>query len=129
MIRLLLVSPNLDSISGFFEFVEKQSEISVLETDTGAKALDIISVEKLDLVIADEDLQDMTCLEFVKKMVMANPMVNCAVISSMPDDKFHEATEGMGILTRLSPAMDEKQLKELILQVQEILRLSGDGRK
>ncbi len=126
MIRLLLVSPNLDLISSFAEFFKMQPKISVLKAESGSKALDLIVTEKLDLVIAAEDLHDMDCLEFVKKMTLVNPMINCALIGSMAGKAFHEVTEGMGILKQLSPVADEEQLGALLIQLQSIIHLTGD---
>ncbi len=120
MIRLLFVSPEMDSLSGFLDFFKKQPDVSVLEAESGTKALDVISTEQLDLVIADEDLRGMTCFDFVEKLVMVNPMINCALLGTMDDDDFHETTEGMGILMQLSPEVDEKQLGKLLAQVKKI---------
>ena len=129
MIRLLLVSSDMNSLSDFVKFFEKQPDVSVLSAESGTKALDLISTEKLDLVISDEDLQDMTCFAFVEKLVMANPMINCALLGTMDPDDFHETTEGMGVLMQLSPTADEEQLEKLLIQVRKINDFMGDSNR
>ena len=41
----------------------------------------------------DENLEDMTGLELVKKMVSVNPMLNFSAISSLFKDGFHEESD------------------------------------
>ncbi len=48
-----------------------------------------------------ENLGDMTGLEFIRAIVSKRPMVNCAAISSLASEDFHEASEGLGILMQL----------------------------
>jgi two-component SAPR family response regulator len=127
MIRLLWVGPDKSPVSNIYEYFKNRSEISAHNAESGAKALELISVEKPDLVIVNEDLQDMTGFEFAEKQIMTNPLVNCAFISSMPASEFHEATEGMGILMKLSPSMNETQLEELLTQLKKIEGLTGDN--
>jgi hypothetical protein len=40
----------------------------------------------------------MTGLKFVEKLVLTNPMINCAAVSSLSSKDFHAASEGLGIL-------------------------------
>ena len=44
----------------------------------------------------------MTNLEFAGKLIKLNPMINCASVSSLPSNEFHEASEGLGMMCQLS---------------------------
>ena len=48
-------------------------------------------------------------MELVQKLLLVNAMVNTAVVSSLSDEEFHEASEGLGILGRLpnDPGMSD----------------------
>ena len=83
----------------------------------------MVSETVFDLVVADENLGDMTGLDFTEKLVAINPMVNCALISSLSGEDFHEAGEGLGILAQL-PANPAKEHAEPLLKTLRQLKES-----
>ena len=114
MLKILLVSRDKnifeDLISALKGYEDIESELS----ESGEKALAIVSGKAVDLVIADEDLGDMTGLELVRRILKINFMINFAVVSSLAHDEFHEASEGLGIMLQLPKRPDEKDAKELV---------------
>ena len=84
----------------------------------------MISNTKVDLVVADELLENMTGLELIKKLVMGNPMLNCAVVSSLSPEDFHEKSEGLGILMQLPIKPKEKDAEALLKHLNTILNLT-----
>jgi DNA-binding NtrC family response regulator len=84
------------------------------------KALKRIATEVFDLVITDEKLPDMTGLELIKKLIAVNPMTDCAAVSSLTPEAFHEASEGLGILMALPPYPDLKDTEQLIQNIEKI---------
>jgi CheY-like chemotaxis protein len=68
---------------------------------TGLQALEMIRTTPFDLVVTDEQLGDTSGLAFIKRLVKANPMINCAAVSSLSKADYHEASEGLGILMQL----------------------------
>ncbi|RUM36099.1 MAG: response regulator, partial [Desulfobulbus sp.] len=54
-----------------------------------------------NLVIIDYHLGDMAPLDLAKDLLKINALVNIAVVSTMNEEDFHEATEGLGLLPRL----------------------------
>lgn len=76
---------------------------SISWADSGRQALATIARTRVDLVLADEDLGDMQGLELVKQVVATHPMINCALVSSLSKQAYHEASEGLGILMQLPP--------------------------
>ena len=101
MIRLLLVTPHKDPLLELASAMEKYDDVELTWTDSGQKALDKLSETPVDLVVADKELGDITGLEFAEKLLRINPMINSAVLSSLPSDDFHEASEGLGVFAQL----------------------------
>ena len=79
----------------------EDNKVQVTWAESGSYALSMLAERDFDLVVTDEDLGDMTGLELIKTVVTQKPMVNCAAISSLSPDDFHEASEGLGILMQL----------------------------
>lgn len=101
MLKLLLVSRDNDSLSGLSSALSGQDNIELETSASGDKALAMLSKKAVDLVVVDEDLGDMTALEFSRRLLGINPMINCAIVSSLSPEEFHEAGEGLGIMAQL----------------------------
>jgi DNA-binding NarL/FixJ family response regulator len=76
-----------------------------------------------DLVIADERLPDMTGLVFAEKLVKKAPLVNCALVSPLSKEAFHEAGEGLGLLGQLPPRPGETDARNLMERLHMIQRM------
>jgi DNA-binding NtrC family response regulator len=76
--------------------------------ESGRKALLAITEKTFDLLVADEDLGDMSGLELVQSVIAKRPVINCAVASTLSPEDFHAESEGLGILMQL-PAEPGKQ--------------------
>jgi len=120
MIRLLLVTPYRKSLFELASAMDEYDGVELTWTESGQKALAKLSETSVDLVITDKELGDMTGIEFAEKLVQVNPMINCAVLNSLPSDEFHEASEGLGVFAQLPlrPSRDDaenllKRLKNL----------------
>ena len=66
----------------------------------------------------------MTGLEFIKTVIVQKPMVNCAAVSSLLPDDFHEASEGLGILMQLPVRPGHEYAKYLLEHLKNILDLA-----
>ncbi len=125
MITILLISSNKDFIPSTSELSDKAN---ILRALSGNEALNIIKDKTVNLVIADESLGDMAGLEFAKKLISINPMINCALVSSLSPKDFHEASEGLGLMMQL-PAQPEKQhIEKLLTQVETIIQTTGNNK-
>ena len=71
-------------------------------------------------MIVDEQLDDMSGIEFVKQLVKVNPLANTAIVGSLEDEAFHEATEGLGVLMQLPAHPDEKDGEALLAVLAKI---------
>jgi len=120
MLKLLLVNRDMDSFSALSSALSGQEDIELDVSPSGEKALEMLSSKAVDLVVADEDLGDMTALELSSRLLKINPMINCAVVSSLPHEEFHEASEGLGIMTQLPKQPGGKDAEELIKTLKHI---------
>ncbi|MDD3619763.1 MAG: hypothetical protein RBR09_00065 [Desulfobulbaceae bacterium] len=68
----------------------------------------------VDLVIVGGHLSDKAGIRFIHQIVRINPLVNTALVGSLPDDEFHDATEGLGVLMQLPPRPTEKDGEKLL---------------
>ena len=124
MINVLIVSTNKEAFSDFTAAFQTHGDVQTTWAESGARALATIGEKTFGLVIADETLEDMTGLEFARKVVAANPFVNCALTSGLSDHDFHEATEGLGILMQLplSPGAEHaEQLREHFKKIRNLI--------
>ena len=115
MIDILLACRHKASLSALEEALAARG-VNITRSDSGTRAMSMIAESSFDLVIADEDLDDMNGLEFIRKVVSQNPMLNCAAVSSLSPDDFHETSEGLGILMQL-PVKPGPEHAEKLLRV------------
>ena len=63
-------------------------------------------------------------LQFVEQLVALNPMINCALVSSLSKEDYHEASEGLGILMALPPESTADDGARLMSHLNQIMGLS-----
>jgi len=124
MHRLLLVTSDKNSLSVLASSLLTHGDVELSWADSGETALDMISKTPVDLLVTDEKLVDMSGLELANRLLHVNPMINCAAVSSLSHDDFHEASEGLGLLEQLSPQPDAEQAEDLLQRLRELKHLS-----
>ena len=109
MTRILLVTGESGEFDTFKSGLPEDWDTSLGTFSSAEKALDTVKKEKVDVIVVGSKLDDETSLGFVKKLMKSNPLVNCAMVSSLPHDEFHEATEGYGLFMQVeeSPGLEE----------------------
>lgn len=126
MTQLLLVTPDKANFSDLSAEIEKQGgAIAISWATSGRQALETLSETPADLVVTDEKLGDMTGLEFVARLVAVNPMTNCAAVSALSPEAYHEASEGLGILLQLPPRPGPADGQRLMAHLNQILGLTS----
>ena len=123
MLKILVVNTLDNSLRNLVAPFRKSADIGVSVVETGNQALINLSSETFNLVVAAQELHDMSGLDLIKKIVAANPMVNCAVASDLAPKEFHEASEGLGILMQLPAFPKTEHAEALLNQVQDIFNL------
>lgn len=120
MLRLLLVTPDRSSLAGFASALEGNNDVELLWSESGGQALAMVADTAVDLVVTDETLGDMTGLEMAEKLLPINPMINCAAVSPLSPEQFHEASEGLGLLAQLPPMPGKEQAETLLQRLKDI---------
>ena len=114
MLKVLLVSPDEDSLSGLYAALKEHDDVELLTAKSGQKALTMVSESAVDLVVTDEELGDMTGLEFARRLISINPMINCACVSHLDPERFHEVSEGLGLMDQLPVRPDKKDAERIL---------------
>ena len=105
-----------------------ESDVKTTWAESVSYALSMLAERDFDLVVTDEDLGDMTGLEFIKTVITQKPMVNCAAISSLSPDDFHVASEGLGVLMQLPVNPGYEYAEILLKRLEKIMRFAvGTG--
>lgn len=120
MTQVLLVTTDRNNFSDLAQGLDLPNG-AIQWASSGDQALDIIKNQAMDLVVADEQLGDMTGLAFVEKLVKVNAMINCAAVSSLSKSDYHEASEGLGILMQLPTHPSQSDGKALIDYLKKVL--------
>ena len=125
MIKILLVTTEKESFSEFATTLGKDEDVELSWSANGQEALEKISDNPVDLVAVNENIGDMTGIEFMKKLLMINPMINCAAVSSLSHKEFHEASEGLGVLMQLPVNPGEFEAKDLLKRLKNLKDLTA----
>jgi PleD family two-component response regulator len=119
-LKLLLVSLDQSSLSDLETALMEYDDIELSWVITGKAALDMVSKVAVDLVITDQDLGDMSGLQLASQLLKLNPMINCALVSDLSPEKFHETSEGLGLVAQLSVHPGKKDAEEIVVKLKQI---------
>jgi two-component SAPR family response regulator len=125
MIKILLVTSEREPFSEFAWVLKQKDDVELFWTSTGQEALEAISDNPVDLVIVNENIGNMTGIEFMKKLLPINPMINCAAVSPLPPEDFHEASEGLGVLVQLPVDPGELEAEDLLKRLKKLKDLTA----
>ena len=114
--RVLFAANDFSRVALLVARLQHELSIVLPPATTGAAGLALLKGKQIDVVIVDEQLDDMSGIEFVKQLVKINPLVNTALVSTLSSDEFHEATEGLGVLMQL-PMQPRESDAEVLLTV------------
>ncbi len=123
MIRILIASPDKNFLADLKAGME-EDDVQIKCAESCDTVLSKVKEEKFDLIIADEELSDLKGLECIEKLTISNPLLNCAAVSSLPADDFHEVSEGLGVLMQLPVKPGRDDAKKLFGHLIHILNLT-----
>ena len=125
MIKILLVTSEKKPFTEFANVLIKKNDVKLTWASTGQEALAAVSENPVDLVIVDETIEDMTGIEFMKKLLPINPMINYAAVSPLAPEEFHEASEGLGVLVQLPVDPGELEAEDLLKRLKNLKNLTA----
>ena len=125
MIKILLVTSEREPFSGFTKMLKQKDDVELSWAANGQEALEEIPDTPVDLVVVNENIGDMTGIEFMKKLLPINPMINCAAVSPLPPEEFHEASEGLGVLVQLPVDPGKLEAEDLLKRLKKLKDLTA----
>lgn len=117
---IVFIAKNFSRFSDLVARLRREQEVELVPVSTGNAGLKQLKDKRLDLVIVDEQLDDMSGIAFVKQLVMVNPLANTTIVSSLAAEEFHEVTEGLGVLMQLPPHPGEKDAEAMLTVLAKI---------
>jgi CheY-like chemotaxis protein len=124
---IAFVAKDFSRFSLLVDRLRREQGVELVPAATGAAGLAQLQGRAVDLVIVDEQLDDMSGIEFVEQFVKVNPLANTAIVGSLPEAEFHEATEGLGVLMQLPPRPQERDAENLLAILAKISGLLPAG--
>ena len=125
MLRIVLATTRPKAWETFAAALSSNPEVQLTHVVSGAEAVAAVRAAAPHLVIIDADLPDDAPLDLVQKLLRVNAMVNTAVVSTLCNEEFHEATEGLGVLGRLPNEPGRSDATDLLLRLKVVL--GGNG--
>lgn len=119
MIHLLLGCSDPASMIPF-QAAMNDNGVRTTRLEMGYQILAKISEEHVDLLVVDEALDDTTGLALIRAVIERQPMLNCAAISSLSAEDFHEKSEGLGVLMQLPVNPGRKAAEQLLQHFKKI---------
>lgn len=124
MKQVLFSGSDKTAFHKLYSFFSEHNIISQWK-DTAEQTLSAISGDSFDLVILHEEQPDMTAKELIERIIMKNAMINCVVLSALPEKTFHDTYEGLGVLMQISPTPareDANKIMEYLTGIDAISR-------
>jgi DNA-binding NtrC family response regulator len=109
MMKILLVCKDPASLAILADELSKRPQVSVVWAESQQAALALIAEDAPQVVVAGEYLADGSAVSLIKEVVKREPFSNCAMVSPLSEEDFHQATEGLGVFMHLpaSPGAEE----------------------
>lgn len=121
MHTIILASPLVDRWQAFSDALATGIQTDIVTVRTAADAIEAAKMLRPQLVVIDDELGDLTAVALIRRLLGIDAMINTAVASAEAEDVFHEETEGLGILMKLSPlptSAEAGRLVECLRQLQ-----------
>jgi len=115
MLKILMVCNDPGSLIDLAGQLSKRDLVSVVWAESQQEARALIAKDRFDVLVVD--LANGSALPFVKEVVKTDPFINCAMVSHLSKEEFHETTEGLGVFMQLpvSPGAEEaKRMLDLL---------------
>jgi CheY-like chemotaxis protein len=114
MLNIILASPQVDQWQAFSDALAAGIRADIVAVRSAADAIEAAHAQRPRLVVIDAALDDSTAVELIRRLLGIDAMINTAVASAAAEEIFHEETEGLGILMKLSPLPTSAEAGRLI---------------
>jgi CheY-like chemotaxis protein len=114
MSTIILASPRVDQWQAFSDALAAGIRTDIVAVRSAADAVEAAQRLRPQLVVIDAELGDQTAADLIRRLLGIDAMINTAVASAEAEAIFHEETEGLGILMKLSPLPTSAEAGRLV---------------
>ena len=122
-LTIILASKDGHSLENLAEALAEIEALTVSVAESAAQVFAEIGSGRVDVVIADGEIGDMSGLACIREVVRRNPFINCALVSQLYAEEFHEATEGLGIFMQLPWSPGKAEAEKIYAHLAKIYQL------
>ncbi|KMY66960.1 hypothetical protein AAU61_13430 [Desulfocarbo indianensis] len=123
MLNILVAAPAKDGLKDFCAALAEGASVALDWAQSGQEALRKAAENAPHMVLIDQDLGDMAPFDLVAKLLGVNALINTVVVSDLPDEEFHEASEGLGIMACLPPRPGREQAPAVLEKLKSLTGL------
>jgi DNA-binding NtrC family response regulator len=126
MIHIMLVDGDRGELELLRSELELHQGLTTRVCKTGSEALISAGDLRTDVAVVGGELNDGDGLSFLKEFARVQPLINCALVSSLSPELFHEVTEGLGVFMQLpenSGAAEADKMLQLLESIEVLLTM------
>jgi DNA-binding NtrC family response regulator len=118
--NIFLITSRSAQLKEFVQALDQYEKITVITMESIKKA--VLAVEKQPpiLIVVDDQVQNTTGLEIVRRLIEVNAFIQTAVMSGSNDHEFHNRSEGLGILSKLPLIPGKSDAQKLIKRLDQV---------
>jgi signal transduction histidine kinase len=99
-------------------------DYNIFTAETAKEGLQILDKEKIDLILTDQRMPEMSGVEFLKKVMVSYPQPSRILITAYTDfDALKDAVNEAKIFQYIQKPWDEKEIQQIISNALEIYQL------
>lgn len=121
MPRILIATDKADRFEELARALDSVKNVEILWAHDDEEALEKATADSPDLVIVDEYLGQVSGLKWIRRLMGMNAFIHTAAVSSQPQDVFHEASEGLGIMAHLPPRPGKFEAEQLLKTLSQLI--------
>jgi len=114
MSKLLIVDDEID-IREFAKSFFKRRGIDVFTASGGKQALEIIFLEKPDLVLLDVRMEEITGVDVLRQLRKANQFVKVIMVSGIEDPEIINETKALGVVGFIHKPLVLEELEKIVM--------------
>lgn len=120
MLNILLVGKDPGSLADFAAELSQREGIRVSRAASEKEAWELLGKYRINVVVTDEKIADGSALSFVNELTKQQPLINCAMVSTLLPKDFHEATEGLGVFMQLPVDPGAEEVAKMVQLLESI---------
>ena len=121
MYKIVIVTNNKGNFTFFARDLDAEKDYAIDWDESKINAHQRASEAPPDVMVIDEEVDGISNIEIARQIVVTNPMINLALVSTLSPKDFHEASEGLGIVAQLPRCPGQEDVSKLLGTLQGIL--------